>query len=244
MEQYRGLGHALNTLMQKITLFAVISASIIGGAYAGSPLWGQCGGSGWTGATTCDVGVCTYLNYWYSQCLPATTTTTTTTTLTTPTSKTSSISTSVTCYTNLPTYTSIPIKASTPNTPVTGLRLGKQSDGRAVLGPYSIGPIILSGGTLYNQVSGPGCAYKYFLNVYNNANAPTSSYKDLKWENGVLVSDYWTSWGVTSASPWGAHNWFLACPASDAGQWLLYLQTGSDTPSGQNCTLTQLTQTP
>ncbi|KAJ5679892.1 hypothetical protein N7462_008136 [Penicillium macrosclerotiorum] len=32
--------------------------------------WGQCGGSGWTGATTCASGyTCTYFNDWYSQCL-------------------------------------------------------------------------------------------------------------------------------------------------------------------------------
>ncbi|KAG8908999.1 hypothetical protein FRB99_000102 [Tulasnella sp. 403] len=34
--------------------------------------WGQCGGNGWTGPTTCLAGwVCTYNNAWYSQCLPA-----------------------------------------------------------------------------------------------------------------------------------------------------------------------------
>ncbi|OCH86101.1 putative acetylxylan esterase A [Obba rivulosa] len=33
--------------------------------------WGQCGGIGWTGATTCVAGtVCTELNSYYSQCLP------------------------------------------------------------------------------------------------------------------------------------------------------------------------------
>ncbi|PYH44106.1 putative endo-1,4-beta-xylanase [Aspergillus saccharolyticus JOP 1030-1] len=32
--------------------------------------WGQCGGSGWTGATVCASGyTCTYVNAWYSQCL-------------------------------------------------------------------------------------------------------------------------------------------------------------------------------
>ncbi|KAK6495285.1 hypothetical protein TWF481_003312 [Arthrobotrys musiformis] len=35
----------------------------------GAPLYGQCGGSGWTGPTTCAVGTCTYSNAWYSQCL-------------------------------------------------------------------------------------------------------------------------------------------------------------------------------
>ncbi|KAL2161728.1 hypothetical protein VTH06DRAFT_8290 [Thermothelomyces fergusii] len=38
---------------------------------AQSPLWGQCGGIGWTGPTTCVSGaVCQYVNDWYSQCVP------------------------------------------------------------------------------------------------------------------------------------------------------------------------------
>ncbi|KAG9004811.1 hypothetical protein FRB94_002060 [Tulasnella sp. JGI-2019a] len=48
---------------------------------AQSALYGQCGGIGWTGATTCSSGVCTYSNP-YSQCLPGTATTTSTTTST------------------------------------------------------------------------------------------------------------------------------------------------------------------
>lgn len=37
---------------------------------AGSvPLYGQCGGNGYTGPTTCAAGKCTYSNDWYSQCL-------------------------------------------------------------------------------------------------------------------------------------------------------------------------------
>ncbi|KAJ5167059.1 alpha-L-arabinofuranosidase precursor [Penicillium canariense] len=37
-------------------------------------LWGQCGGTGWTGATTCVTGACcTYSNPYYSQCRACTT---------------------------------------------------------------------------------------------------------------------------------------------------------------------------
>jgi hypothetical protein len=36
----------------------------------GSPLYGQCGGTGWTGPTTCASGTCKVTNEWYSQCLP------------------------------------------------------------------------------------------------------------------------------------------------------------------------------
>ncbi|KAF8173051.1 endo-1,4-beta-xylanase A precursor [Pholiota molesta] len=39
-------------------------------AAAQSAAWGQCGGTGWTGATTCVSGwTCTYSNPYYSQCL-------------------------------------------------------------------------------------------------------------------------------------------------------------------------------
>ncbi|KAJ1309745.1 hypothetical protein OPQ81_006510 [Rhizoctonia solani] len=33
------------------------------------PLYGQCGGDGYTGPTVCAEGACTYSNQWYSQCL-------------------------------------------------------------------------------------------------------------------------------------------------------------------------------
>lgn len=36
---------------------------------AGVPLYGQCGGSGYTGSTVCASGTCKYQNAWYSQCL-------------------------------------------------------------------------------------------------------------------------------------------------------------------------------
>ncbi|KAF3096229.1 hypothetical protein TWF569_001871 [Orbilia oligospora] len=65
----------------------VIAAAFMafGLAKAQSGAWGQCGGQGWTGPTTCVSGyVCTYSNDWYSQCLPGgsggTTARTTTTT--------------------------------------------------------------------------------------------------------------------------------------------------------------------
>lgn len=34
-----------------------------------SALYGQCGGEGWSGATCCSTGSCTYSNAYYSQCL-------------------------------------------------------------------------------------------------------------------------------------------------------------------------------
>ncbi|CAI7573214.1 unnamed protein product [Penicillium glandicola] len=39
------------------------------GSTTSVPLYGQCGGSGWTGGTTCASGTCKYANDWYSQCV-------------------------------------------------------------------------------------------------------------------------------------------------------------------------------
>ncbi|KAK6532188.1 hypothetical protein TWF694_003348 [Orbilia ellipsospora] len=39
------------------------------GGGSGQPLYGQCGGIGWTGSTTCAQGTCKYSNAYYSQCL-------------------------------------------------------------------------------------------------------------------------------------------------------------------------------
>ncbi|KEY64414.1 hypothetical protein S7711_08472 [Stachybotrys chartarum IBT 7711] len=46
---------------------------IISVALAQSPAYGQCGGLGWTGPTTCVSGYCCIVgNEWYSQCVPGT----------------------------------------------------------------------------------------------------------------------------------------------------------------------------
>jgi hypothetical protein len=40
-----------------------------GSTGTGAPLYGQCGGYGWTGPTTCAQGVCTAYSTLYAQCL-------------------------------------------------------------------------------------------------------------------------------------------------------------------------------
>ncbi|KAG8967311.1 hypothetical protein FRC03_010250 [Tulasnella sp. 419] len=38
---------------------------------SGQTAWGQCGGEGWAGPTTCISGYkCQFTNQWYSQCVP------------------------------------------------------------------------------------------------------------------------------------------------------------------------------
>ncbi|KAJ7076504.1 lipolytic enzyme [Mycena belliarum] len=63
-------------MLAKIFIALCVSATAV---LAQAPVYGQCGGSGWTGATTCVSGsVCTFSNPFYSQCLPGTATTATT----------------------------------------------------------------------------------------------------------------------------------------------------------------------
>lgn len=53
--------------------FVLTAAAFATGIAAQSGAYGQCGGKGWTGPTTCISGyTCVYNNDWYSQCLPGT----------------------------------------------------------------------------------------------------------------------------------------------------------------------------
>jgi endo-1,4-beta-xylanase len=51
------------------TTAATTTTTASSGSTTGVALYGQCGGSGWTGGTTCASGTCKYFNDWYSQCL-------------------------------------------------------------------------------------------------------------------------------------------------------------------------------
>ncbi|KAJ3557946.1 hypothetical protein NM688_g1204 [Phlebia brevispora] len=58
-------------IMLKISSSFLAVVSLVPLVLAQSAEWGQCGGIGWTGDTTCVSGtVCTVLNAYYSQCLP------------------------------------------------------------------------------------------------------------------------------------------------------------------------------
>ncbi|KZS87208.1 cellulase-domain-containing protein [Sistotremastrum niveocremeum HHB9708] len=111
---------------------------------AQSPVWGQCGGIGWSGSTTCASGsVCTYSNPYYSQCLPgtstssstrSTTTTTSTRSTTTTTSTTTSSTTKSTTTTSSTTTSSSPSStgytgAFLPGVNLAGFDFGANTDG-------------------------------------------------------------------------------------------------------------------
>ncbi|KAG9055779.1 hypothetical protein FS842_001235 [Serendipita sp. 407] len=85
--------------------------------------WGQCGGNGWTGPTTCTTGtVCTYLNDWYYQCLPGTQSSTTTSIRPSSTSTTTSTRPSSTSTTTSSTSTSRSSSQSTSTRTSTSTR--------------------------------------------------------------------------------------------------------------------------
>ncbi|KAK7063426.1 FAD/NAD(P)-binding domain-containing protein [Favolaschia claudopus] len=76
---------------------ALVAASVVLGQ---AQPWGQCGGQGWTGPTTCTSGwTCVVSNQYYSQCLQGSATTTTTA-ATPPPVSTSSSTTSVSTTTS------------------------------------------------------------------------------------------------------------------------------------------------
>ncbi|KDN66473.1 putative fungal cellulose binding domain-containing protein [Colletotrichum sublineola] len=96
--------------MARIMASALLIITLALTANAQVPVWGQCGGNGWTGSTDCAGGsYCSPQNPWYSQCLPGTAPGATSTKVTNvpvpTTSRASAITSTVTVR---PTSTSVP----------------------------------------------------------------------------------------------------------------------------------------
>ncbi|KAJ4492287.1 hypothetical protein C8R41DRAFT_345882 [Lentinula lateritia] len=73
-----------------LALILVVVAALATQAQAQSPAYGQCGGIGWSGPTTCVSGyTCVETNTYYSQCIPGTATSTPTTSIGSSTTATS-----------------------------------------------------------------------------------------------------------------------------------------------------------
>ncbi|VDB87427.1 unnamed protein product [Peniophora sp. CBMAI 1063] len=71
--------------MFRLDTSLVVAALMLHSALAQSPVWGQCGGIGWSGFTTCAIGsACAYENDWFSQCIPGAATTSVAATTTAP----------------------------------------------------------------------------------------------------------------------------------------------------------------
>lgn len=94
-----------------------------GAASAQQSVWGQCGGQGWSGPTTCISGsVCTFQNNWYSQCLPGTGPPPALTTTTARSTTTLTTSVRTTTSTVRPTSTAAPPPAGTGFPTASGTR--------------------------------------------------------------------------------------------------------------------------
>ncbi|KZS87207.1 cellulase-domain-containing protein [Sistotremastrum niveocremeum HHB9708] len=105
---------------------------------AQAPEWGQCGGIGWSGATTCASGsVCTYSNPYYSQCLPGTASSTSTTTTTTSQSTTTS-STSKSTTSTSTTTSSTPTSSGYSGAFLQGVNLSGFDFGANTDGSYTV----------------------------------------------------------------------------------------------------------
>ncbi|KAK1633861.1 hypothetical protein CaCOL14_005922 [Colletotrichum acutatum] len=96
-----------------------------------------------------------------------------------------------------------------------------------VLGPEASAEFFNIAGTIQSANSSS------YLNIGGDA----TSYKTLQLSNASGTS----AWGLegdtiitTQSSSWGRQLNFLVCQL-DTSYWQLYLQTGSDVPTGRNC---------
>lgn len=103
-------------------------------AAATVPLYGQCGGIGYTGETECVSGaVCQYQNDYYYQCLAGTASTTTTSktsTTTTTTSKTTTTTTTSKTTTTTTTTKTTTTSGSSSTVPAGAITVGKNGEGK------------------------------------------------------------------------------------------------------------------
>ncbi|KAJ3044684.1 hypothetical protein HDV00_001088 [Rhizophlyctis rosea] len=238
----------------KFATLAVAALTFVSSVAAQSGAWQQCGGNNFSGSKTCVSGyTCSFINEWYSQCVPGSsqptttiravsTTRTTTTTRAVPTTTvptTTRSSTTVTRTTTstvsapAPSGTGVQIRAV--QDPVFHLYL-QNSGGKAVLGSESTGGrYIIANGKIQTVGSG----------LYLNYENTTNGYKALTFD----ATSTSTGWGLegdtiitTNGSPLGRQLNFLVC----GSQNVLYLATNNDKPSanmmqvvGEVCILEQ-----
>ncbi|KAK6335855.1 hypothetical protein TWF730_003230 [Orbilia blumenaviensis] len=166
--------------MKQVSI-ALLALAAAGTANAQAQPWGQCGGSGWTGPTSCVSGwTCQYSNEWYSQCVQSsggttagtTAATTKTTTTKTSSTKTTKSTTTKTTKTSVPATppTNVPASAGSTSYPTPVLvSAGQVFDGKML--KYDRNPsscqgqketdeaaamfIVESGGTVKNVIIGP-----------------------------------------------------------------------------------------
>nr|AAB32942.1 exocellobiohydrolase [Phanerodontia chrysosporium] len=128
--------------------------------------WGQCGGIGWTGPTTCVSGTtCTVLNPYYSQCLPGSAVTTTSVI----TSHSSSVS-SVSSHSGSSTSTSSPTGPTGTNPPPPPSANNPWTGFQIFLSPYYANEVAAAA----KQITDPTLSSK----AASVANIPTFTWLD------------------------------------------------------------------
>ncbi|KAJ3718084.1 hypothetical protein DFJ43DRAFT_1134305 [Lentinula guzmanii] len=191
---------------------------------AQSPAWGQRGGIGWSGPTTCVSGYsCVETNTYYSQCIPGTATSVPTTS--------SGSSTTATSTSTGATPTGSQIRSD--QDPTFHFYL-QNSDGSAVLGSETSSGYFTIGSTI--TLPGDNSTTLY-LNV--DTSDTTVSYQALTFGSTATTTD-WGLEGDTIIETDPRQLNFLTCATSDPSVYSLYLQTGNDSPAGQTCSLTSL----
>jgi len=107
-------------------------------------------------------------------------------------------------------------------------------------------------------VMGPEASSEYFTIGSTIQSLNSSLYLNIGPSSGksylalsLDTSPNTTAWGLegdtvitTTASSYGRQLNFLACNSATSGYYSIYLQTGSDTPSGQTCSNYQTIHTP
>ncbi|KAI5123241.1 hypothetical protein M0805_001330 [Coniferiporia weirii] len=201
-----------------------IAAALLTGATAQTtaPDWGQCGGIGWTGPTTCPSGwVCTANGEYYSQCLQGTASSPTSP----PTSTTSATSTSGGVTSSIPsgTATAGPTGATLltnnlwvradeePNFHTYLQSAVSGTPGPAVLGSYTIAAQFqLNNGQVEQQLADGSVLY---LNV-NTTTASTATYLPTYFATTQEETGTWAFQG--DGLTWTAAN----IPRQDIGAFL------------------------
>ncbi|KAG8956116.1 hypothetical protein FRC00_005062 [Tulasnella sp. 408] len=129
-----------------------------------------------------------------------------------------------------------PTTAITPGTAVTGLALARSSTGGVTLATEGFETLISYGNGGFGEFA--LCNY-YWLNIGTSAH----SYKPLSWGYDDQETTNWSAGSgqivtALATSTYSKTSTFLACYQSD--EWVLYLQTGKQVPSGVTCVETQL----
>ncbi|KDR76916.1 hypothetical protein GALMADRAFT_246036 [Galerina marginata CBS 339.88] len=234
--------------MTKSALILALACTLAGNVAAQSPQYGQCGGQGWAGATTCTAGwTCTYSNPYYSQCLPGAATTAPATT--------NPVTTSPVGTTTKPGTTSVPSTTSTATGGSSTLQAGYsfiravedpnfhqylQSEtlntvSDAVLGsPTTAAQFQITGGQLIQNANGT----PLYAIVETPANSTVVKLK-VSWSktpatSGTFVfSGDTVEWSTPSITR-PQNNAWLVCPDA-AGNRLLFVNLGAYdymTPAG------------